>query len=431
MNPLALAEALANRGVESGEIEPKRVLFDRVLTTFSALASRQPTHVWWLPGRLEVFGKHTDYAGGRTLVGAVPRGFIVAAGARQDRTIQVADARTGDGAILDAHSLDERLTDWKHYAEVVARRLARNFPDAPIGTDIVFASDLPPAAGMSSSSALMVGIATAIVRVAGIQSRPEWQTNIKSRLEAAGYYACIENGMSFGTLAGDEGVGTHGGSEDHAAILTSEARTLSAFAFVPMRSIGSVRVPDDWRFVVASSGIAAEKTGAARDRYNRLSLAARAALEIWNREHAAESLAAALGSSQAALPALRRMLRAAGSDRWTPDALERRVDHFVREDARIPGALAAFAAGDRALLGELSGASQSDAEALLENQVPETVALAKRARSCGAFAACSFGAGFGGSVWALVDRDQSERFRSTWHPEAFFADPAPGLVELI
>ena len=35
-------------------------------------------HAWWVPGRLEVFGKHTDYAGGRTLVCAVPRGLAVA-----------------------------------------------------------------------------------------------------------------------------------------------------------------------------------------------------------------------------------------------------------------------------------------------------------------------------------------------------------------
>ena len=42
---------------------------------------------------------------------------------------------------------------------------------------------------------------------------------------------------------------------------------------------------------------------------------------------------------------------------------------------------------------------------LLGNQVPETIALARAALAHGAFAACSFGAGFGGSVWALVEGD--------------------------
>ena len=39
---------------------------------------------------------------------------------------------------------------------------------------------------------------------------------------------------------------------------------------------------------------------------------------------------------------------------------------------------------------------------MLHNQVPETIYLARRARELGAVAASAFGAGFGGSVWALV-----------------------------
>ena len=62
----------------------------------------------------------------------------------------------------------------------------------------------------------------------------------------------------------------------------------------------------------------------------------------------------------------------------------------------------------------LAEASQEDAERLLGNQVPETVALAALARSCGAFAATSFGAGFGGSVWALVDRADVDAVVRDW-----------------
>ena len=57
--------------------------------------------------------------------------------------------------------------------------------------------------------------------------------NIHGRLDLAGYCACLENGMTLGSLQGDAGVGTHGGSEDHAAILTGRPSMLSAFAFVP------------------------------------------------------------------------------------------------------------------------------------------------------------------------------------------------------
>ena len=49
------------------------------------------------------------------------------------------------------------IAGWRNYATVVVARLARNFAAVTPGADIVFASDLPSASGMSSSSALMVG----------------------------------------------------------------------------------------------------------------------------------------------------------------------------------------------------------------------------------------------------------------------------------
>ena len=71
--------------------------------------------------------------------------------------------------------------------------------------------------------------------------------------------------------------------------------------------------------------------------------------------------------------------------------------------------------------------------------MPETIALARLAREGGAHAASAFGAGFGGSVWALVDAAGAEEFRDDWlaryaalHPiaaaraDAFITRPGPG-----
>jgi galactokinase len=93
-------------------------------------------------------------------------------------------------------------------------------------------------------------------------------------------------------------------------------------------------------------------------------------------------------------------------------------------------ALEAFTNGDAPRLGALAGASQRDAEELLGNQVPATSALAAAARSRGAWAACSFGAGFGGAVWALAPRDTSEVFAREWHPQALVITPGPPLTEV-
>jgi galactokinase len=78
----------------------------------------------------------------------------------------------------------------------------------------------------------------------------------------------------------------------------------------------------------------------------------------------------------------------------------------------------------------LSEESQGDAEQLLGNQIPETSALARAARKAGAFAACSFGAGFGGSVWALVETERAAKFAHTWHPTAFVITPGPPLTQV-
>lgn len=435
MTPAALAASLVDRGLDRSELAAKQALFEVVFGAFGKVPAAR--NVWWVPGRLEVFGTHTDYAGGRTLVCAVPKGIAVAARPSAGGVIHVADARRGKRVTLQRSAGSASFTGWRHYVEVVAARLARNFPEAAIGAEIVFASDLPRASGMSSSSALVCGLASALVRAADIESRFEWHANIHGRLDVAGYYACIENGLSFGTLHGDAGVGTHGGSEDHAAIVATGPGHLSAFAFVPMHDSGRVRVPDDWRFVIAPCGVMSSKTGSALEPYNRLARGAQLLLELWNSaESPAPSLGAALARAPGAADCLRLLVRRsslaglAGLAGWPAEALEKRLDHFIREDARIPEAFAAFRDADAARLTTLSDESQADAELLLGNQIPETIALAKRARQSGAFAARSFGAGFGGSVWALVERAAAEEFAQAWHPGAFVAAPAPALMEL-
>jgi galactokinase len=440
----ALAATLVASGLDPAELPAKRSLFNSVVVAFAEHTGRcePPRYASWVPGRLEVFGKHTDYAGGRSLVCAVPRGLIFTASPRSDGTLRVFDAGRGESMTLEPldpagtavtsarPARSHQFTGWRHYVEVVASRLARNFPGAAIGSDVAFASDLPRAAGMSSSSALVVGLTAALVRVSRIDERPEWRTNVHSRLDAAGYYACMENGLSFGTLDGDAGVGTHGGSEDHAAIIAGQTGHLSGFAFMPMRHISSVRVPGDWRFVLAPSGVRSEKTGAAQDLYNRLARGARLLLELWNSaELPCASLGAVLASSASAGARLRDLVRRSAIPGWPPEALEKRLEHFTREDARVPEAVEAFQEADRSRLTLSAEQSQADAETLLGNQVPATIALARAAREHGAFAACSFGAGFGGSVWALADRAAAGDFATRWHPGAFVAQPGPPLTE--
>jgi galactokinase len=439
INASIAAERLTELGLARGERDAKRSLFELVLGRSGELEAGIPEHLFWVPGRLEVFGKHTDYAGGRTLVAAVPRGFAVAVARRGDGRVHVIDAARCQDGWIDGGQADRGSeqasghapTGWRNYVQTVVRRLSRNFPDLAIGADIILASDLPRASGMSSSSSLMIGVAAALGRLAEIHTRPEWIANIRDGLDVASYYACIENGMTFGALAGDAGVGTHGGSEDHAAIVRGKPGRLSSYAFVPLRHVDDVRLPDEWCFVLTPSGIAADKTGGAKGPYNNLARGAEVLLSLWNAScpHAS-SLAGALATGADAVARLRELIGRSRVEGWSPDRLTNRLDHFIREDARVPLAVEAFRQADSDAIDRLSAESQRDAETLLGNQVPETAALAGSARGRGAFAASSFGAGFGGSVWALVHRDVALQFAARWRQGAFIAPPAPPLSEL-
>ena len=387
----------------------------------AALGARaREAKAWWVPGRLEFLGKHTDYCGGPSLVCALERGFAVASTPRSDAWVRVVDAMSGEQAEAELSDVCVvRQGHWSSYPLTVCRRVARNFPDARRGIDLAFASDLPPAAGLSSSSALIVATFLALSDANELPDRADYRAVITGAEDLAGYLGAVENGSSFGALAGDAGVGTRGGSQDHIAILCARAGALVQYAYAPIRFEGAIPLPDDLRFVVAASGVTAEKTGSALALYNRAAAAAAAALEAWRAGTGsmAPTLAAALADAPNGIERFRELLR----DRAD---LLRRVEQFDREAALVREAGDALARGDLDRLGRLVDESQAGAERLLGNQVRETIALARAARELGAMASSAFGAGFGGSVYALVRASEAEEFRDRWWQEYVARFPA-------
>ncbi len=381
-----------------------------------------------VPGRIEVLGKHTDYGGGRSLLCAVQQGFCAVARPRPDDLLVVTAWPAGERfeCRLDG-ALEPTLGHWSNYPATVARRVARNFPSARVGADLVFASDLPPAAGMSSSSAFMIAVFAVLATVNGLDDTPAFRAAIADPLDLAAYAATIENGRSFRDLSGDRGVGTFGGSEDHTAILCCREGRLAQYAFGPARFESDVALEEPWQFVVASSGVIAEKTGAARDLYNRASRLASDVLAIWNREtgRADASLMAVLTLGPDMRREVVRVIQQRPADEWPTEALVARVEQFALESLElVPDAVRALAARDVEAFGDLVARSQDAAERWLRNQVPETVCLAREARVAGSVAASAFGAGFGGSVWALVPAGDTAAFIDRWRARYQAAHPA-------
>lgn len=409
-----VAEQLVQAGMSPHEADSKARMFHNC----EAILRSKPTSSWFVPGRIEVLGKHTDYAGGRSLLCAAERGMCIVAAARTDSTVNITDSVTRQSVEFKL-SADIQIPPygWTVYPMTVARRIARNFPGTLTGADIVLASDLPRASGMSSSSVLVTAVFTILSALNDLGSHPQYLANIHLPEDLAGYLGCVENGQTFRTLQGDTGVGTFGGSEDHTAILCCQSGQLAQYSFCPVRFERTASVPRETVFVIGTSGVSAPKTGSAKESYNSVSRSARAVLACWH-SYSGEfstTLAEAVTSSADAPNRIRDALLHVNAADFSGEFLSQRFEQFLLEsEFIIPRAAEALDLGDLRTFGTLVDRSQAAAERALGNQVPETISLARSARALGAHAASAFGAGFGGSVWALIDRATAEAFCSAW-----------------
>lgn len=407
---------------------------------------RSELHCHFVPGRLEVLGKHTDYAGGRSLLAATSCGVVVVSALNRTDSVRVvnADPQFPAATFPLSAGLEVPIGPWTNYPMTVARRLARNFGGETRlrGVDIAFASDLPPASGMSSSSATIVASFFAVARPNRLAESSRYSRNVCNAEDLAMYLACNENGRGFRELDGDRGVGTFGGSEDHTAMLCCKTGMLSVYSFCPTNFERDVPFPDDLVFVVCHSGVFAEKTGEALAKYNAVSARARKACEAYNARYRTEhetiadivrenmdGVAALLRSAKPGVlqDALRRSAATQGRQRLLdkfgaipnssaePDALLDRFRQFVVESEYfIPRAAAALEQGDLPGFGNLVDQSHFNSRLMLWNIIPEIDFLQQSARKLGAIAASGFGAGFGGSAYAIVRAADTESFMARW-----------------
>ncbi len=379
-----------------------------------------------VPGRVELVGKHVDYAGGRSLTCAVDLTIRVRATALQEPVLRVRDSQRRGLVVVPLSTNAERQGPmWSTYIAAVARRFARDFPYARTGLDLRLKSELPASAGLSSSSALVVAVGTALVDANRMGEDTRWRAAVPDDVARAEYFAAMETGAPFGEFAGDAGVGVRGGAQDHVAIVCAAAGHCGVFSYLPARLERRVPWPSDHVLAIGVSGVRATKTGNARGAYNRASDAMRALVRGWNGRtgRSDATLADALATGPEALGRL-ESLAAGGVEGISPAYLVPRLAQYRAEvDEIVPGVADALAARDFDALGAIVDRSQRLAEEALGNQVPETIALQRLARERGAVAASAFGAGFGGAVWAMIPREGAEEWAEGWRAAYVAAFP--------
>src|SRR6266404_5515239 len=167
MDEFEVREQLVSSGLSDAQASGKARLFVEATDALREMgASSDSVHYYFVPGLIEFLGKHTDYAGGRSLICALERGFCVAAAARDDDWMLITDVGRLDKVefCISPESIP-RAGHWSNYPMTVASRVAQNFPGALRGADIAFISDLPAAAGLSSSSALIIAVFASLARI--------------------------------------------------------------------------------------------------------------------------------------------------------------------------------------------------------------------------------------------------------------------------
>jgi len=342
---------------------------------FAHRFGRAPT-VSRAPGRVNLIGEHTDYNDGFVMPAALDFATLTAASRRPDRRLRVYSMIMDETREFDLDSPPEGATgDWSDYVVGVALMLERS-GFSLLGADLVVWSDVPIGAGLSSSAALEVSVAHALLTQNDLPFDP---------VTIAQICQWAENdfvGMRCGVM--DQYIACCG--------VTGHA------LLIDCRSLASrhVAIPPNLRLLIANSGVRHQHAGG---EYNLRREACEEGVRLLSRY---------LGPIKALRDVTPEQLIA--KRRKLPDLIYRRCRHIVTENARVLEAERALNAGDFAACGLAMNASHVSMRDDFEITCPEVDTLAGLAQHVkGVYGSRMTGGGFGGCTVSLVEESAVDR----------------------
>lgn len=340
------------------------------IQAFTRRFGARPDRVASAPGRINWIGEHVDYNDGLVLPMAIDRRVTVAAGCVPGTTIEVQSSTEPDSATIDLNEPPSPgLPAWANYVRGVIAGFRRRGVGLP-GMRMLISSELPAGAGLSSSAALTVSVATLLEAAAGHRLSPIDKALVCR--EAERDFAGVPCGVM-------DQIASVLGRRGHAILL--DCRTL-AVEWLPVPPGASLQVFDTTVRHNLASG------------------------EYRERRETCEAAAQMLGISSLRdlkeddLPAAQRIL---------PDTMFRRVRHVVTEIARTREAAHRLRSGDLPALGELLRQSHASLRDDYEVSCPELDAVVDIAGRQPSVHGCRMtGGGFGGSAIVLLDSDGAQ-----------------------
>lgn len=319
------------------------------------------------PGRANLIGEHTDHTDGVVLPAAIDRALTLEVELGGER-IRLTSAQADEVVDVPSDGSVAPRGGFGRFVAAVAYELAQ-VGRAPVGMAGRLSSDLPQGAGLSSSAALEVVVATALCAGADLRFEPLELAALCRRAEhrAVGVPSGIMDQAA--SILGRDG---------HAVLL--DCGTLE-YRLVPL--------PADQALLLLDSGVQRRlETSGYAQRSDEL----RAGLHVLEGRRPSEVDPAELPGLLASLPAVPA----------------RRLRHVVTENVRVREVAEAFAAGDLARVGELFAAGHASLRDDYEVSIPELDALVELAGEAGATAARMTGGGFGGAIVVLVPDDRAQ-----------------------
>lgn len=324
------------------------------------------------PGRLNLIGEHTDYNQGYVMPVAVDRAVIVAAAPREDCRVRVFSEGLDSAAEYTlGRESDEDRPGWVKYLQGVSWVLA-DLGKSLRGLDAVVYSDVPRGAGLSSSAALEVAWALALLTAAREHLPPRELALACQRAENE--YV----GMRCGIL--DQFASVFGRAQS-ALLLDCESLALET---VPLKG-------HPLSLVVCDTN---KPRSLVDSEYNRRRASCEKAAEILG-------VASLRHANQQTVMAAREAL---GEENF------KRAWHVVTENERVLETAEAFKRGDLEAVGRLISASHRSLRDYYEVSCPELEAMWTATQRTGCYGSRLVGAGFGGAVLALVAEEEVRRF---------------------
>ncbi|MGO8686608.1 MAG: galactokinase [Candidatus Dormibacteria bacterium] len=307
------------------------------------------------PGRVTLVGEHVDYVGGHVACMAVDLALEVAARLSADGGWRV--AALGERVERPRPETAGDIGDRLFAAAVALRHHGVEVP--PL--ELAVAGDLPASAGLGSSAAVILAALVAMLRLSG-------------------HPVTAEELVAIALTAERDIVGIPCGDLDQRAIVHATGGAVLALDCASGARRG---VPWPWARVVLLVASSGETHDVGGGEYRR-------------RREAAEAVCAALGVSTC---------QEIG-ERWRelPSELRPRGRHVATETLRADAAVDALESGDVRELGRLMDRSHQSLRRDCEVSTPLLDAMVAAARGVsGCHGARLVGAGFGGSVVALVE----------------------------